>query len=147
MNSNKITFLKRILIIVYESFLLFAVYVLTGLPITFAFKIIWDPTIPTLQQPTYVLYLLYVLVVFFLYFGYCWTRTGQTLAMKAWRCKVSNPDGSKISWSQAFKRYVVAIVSWGIFGLGFLLSLIRKDRSTLHDLISNSYLYKIEKQD
>jgi len=67
--------------------------------------------------------------------------------MKAWRCKVSNQDGSLISWSQAFKRYLFAMISWLIFGAGFLMSLFRTDHATLHDMVSNSYLYKIEKQD
>lgn len=127
--------------IVYESFLLFAIYMFVGTPPTILFHITPEQTLK------YVLYWSYILSVFFIYFGYCWTRSGQTLAMKTWRYKLSNEDGSNISWSQALKRYLLAIISWGIFGLGFLLSLIRKDRSTLHDLVSNSYLYEVEKQD
>jgi len=144
MQSNKhkkITFIKRMLIIIYESILLFAVYMLVGTPPTILFQITPEQTFK------FALYWLYILSMFFIYFGYCWTKSGQTLAMKAWRCKVSNQDGSKISWSQAFKRYLFAMISWGLCGAGFLLSLFRTDRSTLHDILSNSYLYKIEKQD
>lgn len=128
------------LIIIYESILLFAIYMLIGAPPTILFQITPE------QSFKFVLYWIYILAMFFIYFGYCWTESGQTLAMKAWRCKVSNKDGSKISWPQAFKRYLLAIISWGIFGAGFLLSLFRNDRATLHDIVSNSYLYKIEKQ-
>jgi len=140
-NQHKVSFAKRLLIIIYESVLLFAIYMLAGIPATIMFQVTPEQTIK------FIIYWLYILAVFFLYFGYCWTRSGQTLAMKAWRCKVSNVDGSNINWSQAFIRYLLAMVSWIVFGLGFLVSLFRKDRSTFHDLLSKSYLYKLEKKD
>lgn len=141
---TKITFLKRILVIIYESVLLFAIYMLAGLPVTFIFQVILEPTLPIIQQPKYLLYLLYIFAVFFLYFGFCWTRSGQTLAMKAWKCKLTNEDGSLLNWSQALKRYLLALISWGVLGIGFLIGLVRKDRCTFHDLVSKSYIYKLQ---
>lgn len=143
-NITHITLFKRLLIIVYESVLLFAIYMLAGFPATVLFNVGVDHSIPIYTQPKYLLFWVYILSVMFLYFGYCWTRSGQTLAMKAWRCKVSNADGSLISWKQALIRYLSSIPSWLFFGAGFLLSAFRKDKAALHDLLSNSHLHKIE---
>jgi len=46
------------------------------------------------------------------YFVYCWTRSGQTLAMKAWRLRLVGSDGLKLSIGKAVARYLLA---WHLF--------------------------------
>lgn len=46
------------------------------------------------------------------YFVVCWTRTGQTLALKAWRLKVVDSGGQLPHRSQAIARYVLAWHLW-----------------------------------
>jgi len=140
-----VTLYKRILILLYESVLLFAISMVTAGPVTVMFKIIYDGNLSIIQQPKYLALLVFVFTVFFCYFYFCWTRGGQTLAMKAWRCKVVNIDGGTITSRQAVIRYLSAMLSWLLLGAGFLLSLFRDDRATLHDLLSKSYLVKSTK--
>ena len=141
-----ISLFKRVLILLYESFLLLAVYVVVGAPVTFFFKVVYNPKASLFQQPNYLLYVLFILCVFYLYFSFCWVRGGQTLAIKSWRCKVVNEAGENISYRQALIRYLTGAVSLLFFGGGFLLSLFRKDNATLHDLVSKSYLIKLPKK-
>ena len=46
------------------------------------------------------------------YFVICWTRTGQTLALKAWRLKVIDSDGRPPRSGRAIARYVLAWHLW-----------------------------------
>jgi uncharacterized RDD family membrane protein YckC len=57
-----------------------------------------------------------------LYFIACWTRSGQTLPMKAWNIRLISADGSRASLLQLIIRYVLmwilplfgALVVWGV---------------------------------
>jgi len=46
------------------------------------------------------------------YLVICWTRTGQTLGMKAWRLKVVNLNGHPPDTTRAIARYVLAWHLW-----------------------------------
>ena len=46
------------------------------------------------------------------YLVICWTRTGQTLGMKAWRVKVVASDGRPPRTRRAIARYVLAWHLW-----------------------------------
>jgi uncharacterized RDD family membrane protein YckC len=46
------------------------------------------------------------------YFVWCWTRGGQTLAMKTWHLRVVGPDGGRIGLRTAVLRYLLA---WHLF--------------------------------
>lgn len=46
------------------------------------------------------------------YFVVCWTRTGQTLALKAWRLKVIDADGRPPHRNRALARYLLAWHLW-----------------------------------
>lgn len=60
---------------------------------------------------------LYFVLVLFGYFGLCWVRTGQTVAMKAWRLTLCRADGGPISWLLALRRFVIAGVLFGAIPL------------------------------
>lgn len=53
------------------------------------------------------------------YFGFCWTRGGQTLGMKAWRIRLERLDGRSPGWSDALIRFTTgaASVLLTVFGL------------------------------
>ena len=65
--------------------------------------------------------LLFLLV--FAYFGWCWTRTGQTLGMKAWRIRLLAPEGRRPDWADAVLRFAIgaAITLMAVAGLVYLL--------------------------
>lgn len=77
--------------------------------------------------------------VSFFYFGHYWTKQGQTLGMRAWKIRViHHQNGKNISWSQAIKRYVFALL-----GLGLLWMLFNKQHRALQDILSQSALIKV----
>ena len=83
--------------------------------------------------------------VLFAFFAKFWTHSGQTLGMQVWGVRVQNTDGTAISLWQALLRFIVSIGSWLCLGLGFLWSLIDKQKRTWHDLYSGTQLVRIPK--
>ena len=80
-----------------------------------------------------------------LYATFSWLRGGQTLGMRPWRLKVTTPDGRLAPAKQLWLRYAVAIVSLAAGGLGFLWSLVDRDRRTWHDLASGTVLVRLQR--
>lgn len=83
-----------------------------------------------------------LLAVPFPYFGWCWTRGGQTLGMRAWRLRLQAMDGSGITWGRALLRYLAALGSWAAFGLGFLW-LLGPARLSWHDRLSRTRIVRL----
>jgi uncharacterized RDD family membrane protein YckC len=88
-----------------------------------------------------ILYSLYLLAVSFCFYGWFWTHGGQTLGLRAWKIKVLNYEHGVISWQQAFIRFAVAFLSWGLLGLGFLWVVIDKNQRSWHDMASKTELF------
>lgn len=45
------------------------------------------------------------------YFGFCWTRGGQTLGMKAWQIRLERTDGRSLGWGDALIRFTTGTAS------------------------------------
>ncbi len=93
-----------------------------------------DPLLSTL--------LLFALFGFFAKF---WTHSGQTLGMQVWGLRIQNADGSAISLWQALLRFVIAIGSWLLGGLGYLWILWDKRKRSWHDIYSDSQVVRLPK--
>jgi uncharacterized RDD family membrane protein YckC len=78
-----------------------------------------------------------------LFFSGFWWRGGQTLGMRAWRLKVVRMDGSALSWGDALKRHLGALLSCLALGLGFLWILVDRDRLAWHDRLSGTRLIRL----
>ena len=79
-------------------------------------------------------------IIFFVYF---WTKSGQTIGMRAWRLKVQTRDGKLISWSQAVIRSVTALL-----GLGNLVVLVDfKNKRALQDYLSKTEVVALTKEE
>lgn len=88
-----------------------------------------------------LVYQIALLALGFAFFGGFWTRNGQTLGMLAWKVRVvQSVNGARVTWTQALVRYLAALVSWVIFGLGFVWSLFDRERKTWHDRLSGTEL-------
>ena len=125
--------LRRLAAIVYDCLLLFGVlFVAAAIVVAFNRG-------ETVHHP---LFSAYLLAVGYLFFGWFWTHGGQTLGMRAWKFRVQRLQGGPISWGQALRRFLLAIVSWSVFGLGFLWMLVDKDKMTLHDRFSRTVLVR-----
>jgi uncharacterized RDD family membrane protein YckC len=87
----------------------------------------------------------YLFLVCFLFYAWFWTHGGQTLGMRAWRLRVQRLDGRPITLWQALLRFLAAIPSWALLGLGYLWILVDKNRMALHDRISESVIVRLMK--
>ncbi len=103
------SFLRRLIAMIYDSFLLFSVLFLAA---CLAY--------PLTKGEVSLGYQIYLFIVCFLYFAWSWIHGGQTLGMKAWRIQLQSINGQAITWRQAWLRFLMSIVSWLPLGLGFL---------------------------
>ena len=123
--------------ILYDLIALAAIWFFAGLIVVIALQ-------GKAVDPENLLFLLYLIVVAYAYFGWCWTRGGQTLGMKAWKIKLVTTEADQtIGWKCAAIRFAVAILSLSALGLGFFWSVIDRDSRTWHDRISRSYMLKV----
>jgi uncharacterized RDD family membrane protein YckC len=79
-----------------------------------------------------------------LFFTWFWTRGGQTLGMRAWRLKLVRMDGGEVTWSDAFKRHFAALLSFLVFGLGFIWVLVDAENLAWHDRLSQTRLLIVD---
>lgn len=77
-----------------------------------------------------------------IYFVYCWQSSGQTLAMKTWGLRIVRRDGTRVSFGLAVLRYLLALASAAIAGLGFLWAIVDRDRQYLHDRLLGTQIIK-----
>ncbi|OON62086.1 RDD family protein [Massilia sp. KIM] len=152
---------RRVLAMVYEGFLLFAVEMLAVL--------VYLLLTGNRQEPAYQVGLkVFLFLVTGAYFIWCWVDSGHTLAMKTWRMKVVRPGQARLSWRTAALRYLLA---WGWFapallvcavfglhakgeiaialGIGVLAwaltAFLDKDRQFLHDRLAGTRLVLFSK--
>ena len=88
----------------------------------------------------------FLFLICFSFYTWFWLHGGQTLGMRAWRLQLQRLDGSPISIWQALLRFMVAIPSLALAGLGLLWMLIDKDRLAVHDRISESMIVRLPKK-
>ena len=132
---NYVTIWRRSASILYDSLLVLAVLIVMSLPF-FSFNLEENLSLKIIVQIYYYLITQY----FFVWF---WVNNEGTLGMKTWKIKITNEDGNKISYIEAIIRFYTAIFSFIFFGLGFLMSFLRKDKKCLHDFISKTVLIKL----
>jgi uncharacterized RDD family membrane protein YckC len=89
----------------------------------------------------HALFQLWLVGVLGIYFVFCWSRGGQTLAMKTWRIRVARSDGSTLSSREGLARFLLALWSCLLFGAGFWWALVDRDRQFLHDRLVGSRLF------
>ena len=78
-----------------------------------------------------------------IFFSYFWTKSGQTIGMRAWRLRVQTNDGNLISWSQSVIRCMGALL-----GLGNLVVLVDfKNRKALQDYLSKTEVVALSKEE
>lgn len=83
------------------------------------------------------LFRLYLLTVAYLFFSWFWTRSGQTLGMRAWRLQLRSYDGKQVGWLQALLRYIAAWVAW-LSVIGILWCLVDKQKRCWQDIFSHT---------
>ena len=79
-----------------------------------------------------------LLVWAFLYMAYPLAAAGRTLGMAIVGVRAVRADGRDLDGRHAVVRVLALPLSFLLFGLGFVLILLRRDRRALHDLIAST---------
>jgi len=123
--------------LLYELLLIFALLMVAS----FAYIPIFGNADAPFRKAVFQLFLLLVIMIYFLAF---WTRSGQTLAMKTWRIKLTDLDGSIIDLPRGILRFTLASLGLFGFGVGFLWALFDPQRQFLHDRLAKTRLVSTE---
>ncbi len=120
---------RRLLSMLYEAILLFAVAFFAG------WLFFWasggrDATGGWLRHALQ----LFVLAVFAAYFLWCWLRGGQTLAMKSWKIRLEGATPAR-----ALLRFLLA-TALVPSGISIAWALFDRDGQFLHDRLSGTRL-------
>jgi len=103
--------MRRLAALVYDLLLVLAlafVATFAMLPLTHG-----EAILPSTQGAIGYLYHAILLLIVFVYFGWSWTRSGQTLGLKAWRSRLETVEGSRLSWAGAAARFALgAAITW-----------------------------------
>ena len=127
---------RRLAALVYDAILLLAVlFVATALvlPLSGGEAITHNPLFST-----------WLLLVSFFFYAWSWVHGGQTLGLRTWHMRLERLDGGPIGWWQALLRFLSAIPSWALFGLGYLWILVDRDKLAWHDRISETRIVRID---
>ena len=127
--------LRRLLVMMYDA-LVIIVLLMSATGIVMVLQL-GNPTAG--KDPLYTLYLA---CVWFLYVAWCWRRGGMTLGMRAWRVRLVTQQGKPISWRQCAARFLGGFVSAVPLGLGYLWSLVDRERLAWHDRLSGTRLVR-----
>jgi len=87
----------------------------------------------------------YIFTIFFLYTAWFWTQGGQTLGMRAWKIRLETLNGDHVTWLQAFIRWLLSLVSFILFGAGFIWMLFDRKKRTFYDLLCKTQIINVEK--
>lgn len=130
---------RRLGAVLYDTLLLAALLILASF--------LYIPLIDQALAPPFgrALYQLYLLAISLAYFGWFWVHGGQTLGLRTWRLRLVARDGGAVTWKQAVRRFLAAIVSWLCLGLGFLWVLVDREKLAWHDRFSGTRLILLPK--
>lgn len=131
--------LRRLGAVLYDTLLLAALLMLASF--------LYVPLVDQALAPPFnrALYQLYLLAISLAYFCWFWVHGGQTLGLRTWRLRLMARDGGAVTWMQAVRRFLAAIVSWLCLGLGFLWVLVDREKLAWHDRFSGTRLILLPK--
>ncbi len=136
-NAETASLWRRLGAVVYDALLLVALLVLGS----FLYVPIAGHVLPApLGRAVYQILLF---AIGFVYFTGFWTHGGQTLGLRTWRLRLVARDGGPVTWSQATRRFALALISWICFGLGFLWVLVDREKLAWHDRYSGTRLTRL----
>jgi len=152
MNEKKIktqevaNLLRRLMAMLYDSLLLIGIIFAFGLVVLLLRLLAGEDT---MQAPSNILQGFIMLGMWLSctsFYVWCWHRKGQTLGMKSWRLHVQDVKQKKLTWEKCFSRCILAHISLGFMGLGYIWCLIDKEGRCLHDIFSNTKVIVTDKQ-
>lgn len=73
------------------------------------------------------------------FFVWFWCKSGQTIGMRAWRLRVQNQDGTRITKKNAIKRLLFTLLGLGNLGVIF----DRKNKLSLQDRLTQTEVIEL----
>jgi uncharacterized RDD family membrane protein YckC len=127
---------RRFAAALYDTVLLAAVLlILTTLLVIGILRI--EITPETVGGWAYV-YRFALLAIIVAYYLLNWTRSGQTLGMRAWHLRAVTDAGKPLALKAAIVRLVWATLAWAPAGLGVLWVLLDRDHLAVQDRLSHT---------
>lgn len=90
-------------------------------------------------------YRLGLLAIAFGYYLINWTRSGQTLGMRAWKLRLVTDAGKPVHWSAAWLRLPCSVLAWAACGLGVLWLYVDRERAALQDRLSHTRVVRLSR--
>jgi uncharacterized RDD family membrane protein YckC len=84
-----------------------------------------------------------LLAVIIAYYLLNWTRSGQTLGMRAWHLRAVSASGQPLGLKAAAIRLLWAAAAWAPAGLGVLWLYLDPRRLALQDRLSNTRIVRL----
>lgn len=138
----KPSLLRHLAAIIYDTFLVIAlVAVVNALALGIVVKLSGGKT--QVLSPHLVQLLTAVSIMGF--FCLFWRKRGQTLGMQAWRIQLVDANGHPPGFGKGILRCIGAVASIGCLGLGYLWSLVDRNKRYWHDYFSQTELILLPK--
>jgi uncharacterized RDD family membrane protein YckC len=74
-----------------------------------------------------------------------WTRSGQTLGMRAWHLRAVTDSGKPLPLKAAVLRFFFGILAWAPAALGVLWLYVDPEHAALHDRLSKTRVVHLER--
>jgi uncharacterized RDD family membrane protein YckC len=127
---------SRFLAFLVDQFAIGVIFAVGALLVQSAVRVVFQSSLQV-DQEGLVVAAAYALW-WFLYTAGSLAATGRTIGKAILGVMVVRTDGSRLNARRAALRTLVFPISFLLFGVGFLVGLIRGDRRELHDLIADT---------
>lgn len=77
------------------------------------------------------------------YYVLNWTRSGQTLGMRAWHLRAVTESGKPLTFKPAALRFVCGILAWAPAALGVLWLYADPEHLAIHDRLSKTRMVRL----
>lgn len=131
----------RFFSILYDVILLIGILFIFGLIFAlFSNELIFS------ENKFHLIYRIYLHIIIFLYFFLFLKKYNQTPAMKILNLYLLDKNQKPIETKTLVLRLIYAYFSIFIFGIGFLMGFFNKDKKTLYDHLTHSFIFKLKKK-
>jgi uncharacterized RDD family membrane protein YckC len=140
---------RRAAALVYDAFLIAGILMIYTAAALYLAHALWLAPGEALERTTVgAWFFLYQAGEIALIAGYAllnWTRSGQTLGMRAWHLRAVTETGKPLGWKPAALRFVLGVLAWVPAALGVLWLYIDPEHLALHDRLSKTRVIHLER--
>lgn len=127
---------SRFLAFLADQFVIGVFFAIGALLVQSAIRVVFQTSFD-IEDSGAVMVIAFVLWAF-LYTAGSLAATGRTIGKAILGLMAVRSDGSKLDARHAALRTLMFPLSFVLFGIGFLIGLVRRDRRELHDLIADT---------